>query len=101
MVRQKVEPRLRQGQQVFCLLLCLEGISEVNQLINSLNVTDGNLSGARHTCRVRSCDMASKLRTRSSVAPELASLLILDNTALNLSPDDTQRIRFTRHPLEL
>lgn len=45
-----------------------------------------------HTCRVRSCDMASKLRTLSSVAPELASWLILNNTALNFSPEDTQRI---------
>ena len=42
-----------------------------------------------HTCRVRICDMASKLRTLSSVAPELASWLILDKTALNFSPEDT------------
>ncbi len=45
-----------------------------------------------HTCRVRSCEMASKLRTLSSVGPELASWLILDNTALNFSPNDTQRM---------
>lgn len=44
-----------------------------------------------HTCRVRICDMASKLRTLSSVAPELASWLILNNTALNFSPEDKQR----------
>lgn len=36
--------------------------------------------------------MASKLRTLSSVAPELASWLILNNTALKFSPKDTQRI---------
>lgn len=48
-----------------------------------------------HTCRVRSWDMASRLRTLSSVAPELASLLILNNTALNFSPEETQRISHT------
>lgn len=44
-----------------------------------------------HTCRVRSCDIASRLRTLSSVAPELASRLILDNTVLNCSPEATQK----------
>lgn len=46
----------------------------------------------KRTWRVRSCDMASKLRTLSSVAPELASWLILNNTALNFSPEGAQRI---------
>lgn len=44
-----------------------------------------------HACRVRSCDIASRLRTLSSVAPELASWLILDNTVLNCSPENTQK----------
>lgn len=35
--------------------------------------------------------MASKLRTLSSVAPELASWLILNNTDLNFSPEDIHR----------
>lgn len=43
------------------------------------------------TCRESSCEMASRQRTLSSVAPQLASWLILSNTALNFSPEDTQR----------
>lgn len=44
-----------------------------------------------HACSVRSCDIASRLRTLSSVAPELASWLILDKTVLNCSPGITQK----------
>lgn len=44
-----------------------------------------------HACRIRSCDIASRLRTLSSVAPELASWLILDKTVLNCSPEITQK----------
>lgn len=56
-----------------------------------------------HTCRVRSCDMASKLRTLSSVAPELASWLILDNTALNFSPKMQRQldVNIIGHQLQL
>lgn len=44
-----------------------------------------------HACRIRSCDIASRLRTLSFVAPELASWLILDRTVLNCSPEITQK----------
>lgn len=44
-----------------------------------------------HACRIRSCDIASRLRTLSSVAPELASWLILDKTVLKTSPEITQK----------
>lgn len=65
--------------------------------------TEYSLCAHTHTCRVRSCDTASKLRTLSSVAPELASWLILKNTALNFSPKTQRELdtKILRHQLQL
>lgn len=96
LVRQKAKPGLCQRQQVFCLLLWLQwNINET--LVNWFTFRIRNISYIHtHTCRVRSWEMASKLRTLSSVAPELASWLILNNTALNFSPEDEEENRSQR-----